>query len=147
MDVVLGREEHDIRFRALIDTGAPVTIFDRGVAEALGIEMGRPGAPVEDVYLLGSPRKAERAMIHIALPPFNDMAWETEALFLREELDLAFAGLLGTVGFLDRWVVSFNYYDSYFVVEERDSFVTRMPVDVYDEFQRNYDSEWAPPGV
>jgi hypothetical protein len=132
--------------RALIDTGAPVTIFDSAIAEALGIRLQEPGAVAEDVYLLGRLRKAERAMVNITLPPFDDVSWETEVLFLRDELDLAFAGLLGTVGFLDRWVVSFNYYDSYFVVEERDSFVDRMPVDLFEEFQRSFDSEWEPPG-
>lgn len=146
MDVVLDRDGHEIRFRALIDTGAPVTLFDSAIAEALGVRLGQPGAQVEEVFLLGKSRLAERAMVHLTLPPFDDVSWETEVLFLRDELDLAFAGLLGTVGFLDRWVVSFNYYDSYFVVEERDSFVDRIPVDVFEEFQRNFDSEWQPPG-
>jgi len=109
------------------------------------MRLGQPGVPVETVTLLGGTHKAERHLVMLTLPPFHGMSWETEVLFLREELDVAFAGLLGTVGFLDRWVVSFNYYDNYFVVEERDSFQDRIPKDMEQEFQR-FDSEWAPPG-
>jgi len=140
----LNREHHEFRVLALIDTGAPVTIFDLAVAEPLGIRLGQPGVPVEPVTILGGTHKAERHLVTLTLPPFQGMSWETEVLFLREELDVAFAGLLGTVGFLDRWVVSFNYYDNYFVVEERDSFQDRIPKDMEREFQR-FDSEWSPP--
>lgn len=146
MDVIIGHGDRDFRLRALIDTGAPVTVFDSAVAEALGIRLGEPGASVEKIFLLGSTRLAERRMVHLSIPPFDDVSWETEVSFLRDELPVAFAGLLGTLGFLDKWVVSFNYYDSYFVVEERDSFVNRMPVDSFEEFQARFDSEWQPPG-
>ena len=97
--------------------------------------------------LLGTSHKAERHFVRLMLPPFGDVSWETEVFFLREELDLPFAGCLGTLGFLDRWVVSFNAYDNYFVVEERDSFVNRFPADPYEVFQQQFDSEWAPPGT
>ncbi len=140
-------ELHNFRLRALIDTGSPNTLFDRGVADALGLEIGKPGAQVENVHLLGGVHKAERFHVVLMLPPFDDITWEAAVLFLREELDVAFAGLLGTEGFLDRWVVSFNYYDNYFVVEERDSFVGRMPTNTYEAFQAQFDSEWAPPGT
>jgi hypothetical protein len=87
-------------------------------------------------------------MVHLTLPPFHDVSWETEVLFLRAELDLPFAGVLGHEGFLDRWVVSFNYPDNYFVVEEHDSFVQRIPTDQYETFQQgSYDSEWTRPGA
>lgn len=122
-----------------------MTIFDSAVAEPLGIRLSQPGSAYEEVTILGGRRKAERHLVHLTLPPFDDMTWETEVLFLRDELQVAFAGLLGTVGFLDRWVVSFNYYDSYFVVEERDVFQDRIPKDMADEFLK-FDSEWAPPG-
>lgn len=145
VDLRLAHGHHEARLVALIDTGAPVTLFDAAMAEAVGIRLGQPGAPSENVTILGGTRKAERHMVHLTLPPFDDVSWETEVLFLREDLDLAFAGCLGTLGFLDRWVVSFNYYDSYFVVEERDSFQERMPKDMSQEFLK-FDSEWAPPG-
>ncbi len=144
MDLRLANGHHEVQLVALIDTGAPATFFDAAIAEALHVRLGEPGASFEKVTVLGATHKAERHLVHLTLPPFEDMSWETEVLFLREDLNLAFAGCLGTVGFLDRWVVSFNYYDSYFVVEERDSFQARMPIDTWQEFQR-FDSEWAPP--
>ena len=45
---------------------------------------------------------------------------------MREEVDLRFQGLLGTEGVLDRWVVGFNYDESRFVVEERDTLRQRV---------------------
>lgn len=114
------------------------------MADAVGIDIGR-GAAVR-VHLLGREWTAETAFVELTLPPFEDVTWDAEVLFLRQDADLPFAGLLGTIGFLDKWVVSFDYYGSRFVVEERDSFVARVPVDVEQEFLENYDSEWAPPG-
>lgn len=140
-------EIHAIRVRALIDTGAPRTVFGRAVAEAVGLEVGRPDAATITVQMLGRPWRAEAHVVGLTLPPFDDIAWETEALFLRDHVDLPFEGLLGTIGFLDRWVVTFNYYDGQFIVEERDSFRARLPIDVEREFLDNYDSEWMRPGT
>ena len=39
--------------RALIDTGSPLTIFDRGVAEALCLRIGHLGAETGSIALLG----------------------------------------------------------------------------------------------
>lgn len=129
-----------------MDTGAPHTVFGRAVADAIGIELGKT-PHTRRVKLLGGEWVAETAYVLLTLPPFEDLWWETEVLFFRQDVEgMPFQGLLGTVGFLDHWVVSFDYYDGRFVVEERDSFVDRLPVDVEREFLTNYDSEWAPPG-
>ena len=98
------------------------------------------------VKILGGPHNARRAIVTMDLPPFEGMHWETEALFLYGELDLSFAGVLGHEGFLDRWVASFNYYDGYFVIEERDAFVGRLGEDPVEHFQGVFDSEWERPG-
>lgn len=80
------------------------------------------------------------------LPPFQGLSWEAEAAFLVADLQLSFAGVLGQEGFLDRWVASFNYYDGYFVIEERDSFVVRLGVDPFEVYQQQpFDSEWERP--
>jgi hypothetical protein len=47
---------------------------------------------------------------------------------MNEELDMSFLSVLGHEGFLDRWVASFNFYDGYFVIEERVSFEQRHGV-------------------
>jgi hypothetical protein len=43
--------------RALIDSGSPLTVFDRGVAEALCLNIGRFGADTSSIVaLLGQTR-------------------------------------------------------------------------------------------
>lgn len=146
VDVQLASGDLDITVRALIDTGAPSTFFDSSVAEALGLETERRSA-TRKIRVLGDVYPARLATVALTLAPFRDITWETEVMVLTVELDLPFAGCLGSQGFLDRWVVTFNYYDSYFVVEERDAFVARMPVDTFTEYQEKFDQDWWPPGV
>lgn len=81
------------------------------------------------VHILGDVHSARRFHVAIDLPPFEGMSWETEVAFLKADLPLSFPAILGGRGFLDRWVASFNMYDNYFVIEERDGFVGRLPVD------------------
>jgi hypothetical protein len=89
--------------------------------------------------------------VTLTLPPFDDLSWETEVAFLLDDWKMPF-GLLGQQGFLDKWVVSFNGYDQFFVVEPRDAFVERTPfldeeLDPYVLWQGGaYDSEWERPG-
>jgi hypothetical protein len=75
------------------------------------------------------------------LAGFNDLSWETEVGFFLADWGMPFAGLLGTQGFLDRWVVTFHRYDSYFIVEEPDSFNERLPPDA-DEILEMRDLGW-----
>jgi len=42
--------------RALVDTGSPLTVFDFGTAEALGIRLGQTGHRAGRVALLGEVR-------------------------------------------------------------------------------------------
>jgi len=83
--------------------------------------------------------------VGLQLPPFDGHTWETECAFLYADLELSFAGVLGQEGFLDRWVASFNMYDGYFVIEERDGFVQRLGVDPLEVIQGTLDGEWDRP--
>ena len=139
-------DEMEGQVRALIDTGAPRTLFGRAVGDMLGVEVPHGPAPGR-ARMLGGIWDIDFEYVTLTLPPFNDISWETEVGFFRDYLDLPFEGLLGTQGFLDRWVVSFDYYGSRFVVEERETFIKRLPVDIEREFLERYDSEWAPPGT
>lgn len=134
-----------MKIRALVDTGAPFCVFGRAVAERLDIDMGLGRGPKRDVHILGGVHEARIASVVLELPPFVGTTWETQACFLYADLEISFAGVLGQEGFLDRWVVSFNYYDRYFIVEERDSFVERLPADAAELQQRQFDSEWDRP--
>jgi hypothetical protein len=54
LDVRLHFGPHgDWACRALVDTGAPVTFFDRGVADALGVKIRPAGAERGMVTILG----------------------------------------------------------------------------------------------
>lgn len=145
LDVTLTYSHQEITVRALVDTGAPFCIFGHAVAEALDIDLGLGRGRDRDVHMLGGVHQARLATVMFDLPPFPGLSWEAEAAFLFADLDLSFAGVLGQAGFLDRWVASFNYYDGYFIIEERDSFVGRLGLDPYEVFQQVYDSDWDRP--
>jgi len=146
VNLTLSTDDHEIKIRALVDTGAPSCIFGRAVADALGIDVGPGCTPRRKVRILGDTHDAVTEHVMFDLPPFQGLSWEAQAGFLVEDLNLSFAGVLGQEGFLDHWVASFNYYDGYFVIEERDSFVGRLGVDPYEIYQRGpFDSEWERP--
>lgn len=145
VDLLLSHYHDEIRVRALVDTGAPFCIFSRAVAEALAIDMGLGRGDDRRIRILGGEHDSRLAMVHLELPPFDGLTWETECAFLYADLELSFAGVLGQQGFLDRWIASFNFYDRYFVIEERDDFVQRLGVDPTDVIHSHFDSEWDRP--
>lgn len=145
VNLTLSHYRHTIQVRALVDTGAPFCIFGRAVAEALDIDMGLGRGENRDIHILGGVHDARLAMVELDLPPFEGLGWTTECAFLYADLELSFAGVLGQQGFLDRWVASFNFYDGYFVIEERDAFVGRLGVDPVELIQGSFDSEWERP--
>ena len=146
MNLTLANYQLTVVVRALVDTGSPFCIFSRAVADAIDIDMGLGRGPDRNIRILGDTHRARMAHVEFDLPPFDGLSWETEAHFLYADLDLSFAGVLGQQGFLDRWVVSFNYYDGYFVVEQRDAFVARLGRDPAEDFLRGaFDSEWERP--
>lgn len=97
------------------------------------------------IHILGGVYEARVATVTLDLPPFSGISWETQACFLYDDLELSFAGVLGQEGFLDRWVASFNLYDNYFVIEERDGFVERLGHDPTEVNRGTLDSEWDRP--
>lgn len=141
--------------RALVDTGAPWCVFDNSVALLAGIDMSgqRSAGTDEQIHFLGSNPWVRFVDVDLQLPPpFQDHAWSARCGFLHDaDLPVAFAGVLGQEGFFDRWVVTFNMIDNYFVVEQHQTFQDRLDaqgIDPYEAWQsQNYDSEWAPPGA
>ena len=132
------------RANALIDTGAPVTVFPRGVADKLGVDFPPEGSEGnESVIMLAHRWACVVRTVSLGLPPFDDLEWEAPVRFALEE-GLPFA-LLGYEGFLNRWAVSFNAYKGYSVVETIESFDERIPIDPWVEFQKDWDG-WDRPG-
>jgi hypothetical protein len=144
VDVLLSCGQLDFEFKALIDTGAPRNVFPRGCADALAIDLSGTHKTVRQHELLGNRWDAVPVLVHLTLPPFHDLTWEAEVDFLLDDWPMPF-GLLGQEGFLDRWVVIFNRYKDYFIVQEVDAFEQRLPVDPWEAFQQDWDG-WNRPG-
>jgi hypothetical protein len=130
-------------------------VFDNSVAVLAGIDMGgqRSAGTDEQIHFLGSKPWVRFVEVDLQLPPpFQDHTWAARCGFLHDaDLSVAFADVLGQEGFFDRWVVTFNMIDNYFVIEEHQTFQNRLDaqaIDPYEVWQgQGYDSEWAPPGT
>lgn len=112
--------------RALIDTGSPITVFDRGVAEALVISIGHAGCETGSVALLGASRRVQFEYVDLSLPQYPELSWTARVGFITDRtFQMPFQGILGTEGFLDKFVVSFNAYENYFVLQHPDEWNAR----------------------
>jgi hypothetical protein len=134
VDVEVSRGDLAISARALIDTGAPRTLFPRGIGDLLGIEFPDfPSGADKKIRLMGDIWPAITASIGLTLRPFDDLGWEAEVDFLVDE-GLQY-GILGYEGFLNRWAVSMNGYSGYFIVEPADDFESRQPAELLNELR------------
>ena len=71
--------------RALIDTGSPLTVFDRGVAEALVISIGRAGCEKGHIALLGARRTVQFEYVELSLPNYPGLSWDARVALLQIE--------------------------------------------------------------
>jgi hypothetical protein len=122
VDVELRFEPNGLwRTSALIDTGAPITVFDYGTAEALLIRFGHAGAETGHIALLGGRRPIQFEYVDLSLVAEPSSHWTARVAFVADPgFVMPFQGLLGTDGFLDRWAVTFNKYYDYFVLQQPD---------------------------
>jgi hypothetical protein len=70
--------------RPLIDSGSPLTVFDRGVAEALCVNVGRFGADKGSIALLGQTRTVQFEYVELSLPAYPGHAWEARVAFVTD---------------------------------------------------------------
>jgi hypothetical protein len=112
--------------RALIDSGSPLTVFDRGVAEALCINIGRFGASKGSIALLGQTRIVQFEYVELNLPAYSEYSWEARVAFVTDRtFQMPFQGILGAEGFLNKFVVTFHAYENFFLVEHPDEWSAR----------------------
>lgn len=105
--------------KALIDTGAPRTVFPRGIGDLLCVEFPSYSWECDKkIQLMGHEWGAVSAVINLSLRPFDDVFWDAEVDFVLDE-GLPY-GLLGYEGFLNRWAVTVNGYLGYVVIEQAD---------------------------
>jgi len=129
---------HDLSWtaRALVDTGAPSTVFDRSMGDALDVDYDKTPRKMVVHHLAGREHHAQLETVILTVAKFPDLSWSTEVSFLVDDWEMPFQGLLGTHGFLDRWVVSFDVAGNLFYLEEPESFNERIPPDFVAEFER-----------
>lgn len=119
-------------------------MFPRGVGEGIGITFRLPSQCDRRHRIIGGEWPAQTELVTLTLEPFADLSWEAEVDFLVDDPGPLPYGLLGQEGFLDKWVISFNYYRSYFVVEPIEEFEQRLSPDPYEELQRRFPDPYAP---
>jgi hypothetical protein len=147
VDVRLEYEDvGDWTCQALVDSGAPRTVFDRGAADAIGVRMNNAGAKSIVIRLLGDTWPAQLETVDISLPAIPRTTWSTEVAFVKNpEFRMPFQGVLGTEGFLDRFAVTFNVYHNYFVIETADEFHQRVGQHLISDPVTASDPQWERP--
>lgn len=112
--------------RALIDSGSPLTIFDRGVAEALCLNIDRFGAERGHIALLGQMRTVQFEYVELSLPSHAGHFWDARVAFITDRtFQMPFQGILGAEGFLNKFVVAFHAYQNFFMIEHPDDWSQR----------------------
>lgn len=147
LDIRIATDSRRSRVHALVDSGSPITLFSAVIAYRLDIDLTWRHADTQKVNILGDEHEAVMATVNLAMDEFPQISWSARVGFLREDLDLPFSGVLGTEGFFEKWVVSFNLPENYFVVEEPKAFGDRFPKDPATYVRENLDDEsWWRPG-
>jgi hypothetical protein len=92
-------------------------VFDYGTAEALGVRLGHAGHRRGEIHLLGRTRYVQFEFVHLCLPETGGDEWEADVAFIKQpDFQMPFQGILGQKGFLERHIVTFNYYAGHFDV-------------------------------
>lgn len=126
-----------------MDTGAPITFFDRGVADAVGVRFGYAGAESGSIRILGGTWRVQFEIVDLALPIDSEISWTARAGFVSSaELAMPFQGILGTDGFLDKFAVTFNKYYNYFTIERPDNFNDRVGKHLMGHPTDSADKHW-----
>jgi hypothetical protein len=109
------------RTSALIDTGAPITVFDHGTGQALLVRFNNAGAELGRIALLGGIRTVQFECVELAIVADTSLHWTARVGFIMDPaFVMPFQGLLGNDGFLDKWAVTFNKYYNYFLLNHPD---------------------------
>jgi hypothetical protein len=134
--------------RSLIDTGSPLTMFDRGAGEALGVRFNNSGARRGKITVLGGDWPVQFEDVDLCLPHDPEVVWTAHVAFVDDRgLRMPYQGILGHQGFLDRYAVTFNYYYDYFVLERPDDWHERRGKYVIGTPDDEYDLQWNRPTV
>lgn len=74
-------------------------------------------------------------------------SWPARVAFVKDPaFQMPFQGVLGTQGFLEKFVVTFNKYYDYFLVERPGEWHARVGNQLFDDPTDRPDPEWERPG-
>jgi len=136
----------DWNLRALVDTGAPISFFDRGAADAVGVRLNNAGARRGRIKILGGDWDVQYEHVQMSLVVDSVHSWSAEVAFVSSpELQMPFQGVLGTDGFLDKFAVTFNRYYEYFAIERPDDWHERVGRPLLEDPAGAPDPEWVRP--
>lgn len=139
-------ETGDWTLQALVDTGAPRTVFDRGTADAIGVRVNYFGAESVTIRIMGGSWLAQLETVELSLPDVPGPRWTAQVAFIKDPaFQMPFQGVLGADGFLDRFAVTFNCYHNYFVIESADDFHNRVGQHLIADPAAAPDPEWERP--
>lgn len=77
-------ETGDWSLRALIDTGAPITFFDRGAADAIGVQFNYAGAETGMMRILGGHWHAQFETVDLSLIADPELCWTAKVAFISD---------------------------------------------------------------
>lgn len=107
IEVILLKNNKYLSYPVLIDSGADYNVFHGEIAEILGLKLTSGNKRV--LYGLGNqPIKGYEHNIQLRVPGLNTI--DTKAIFSKQLPEYAH-GVLGNVGFFDKFTVEFDYGD------------------------------------
>lgn len=115
------------------------------MADALNIRLGNTGAERGAIRVLGGHWPVQFEVVQAELVAHPETSWSVRAAFVTDPaLQMPFQGVLGTEGFLDKFVVTFNKYYDYFMVERPDDWEQRVGC-TFDDPATAADPQWERP--
>jgi hypothetical protein len=114
----------------------------------LNVRLGQAGADVGSIRIFGGHWPVQFEDVDLTLSADPPCAWSARVAFVRDPaFQMPFQGVLGTEGFLDKFVVTFNKYYDYFLLEHQSDWLARVGSRLFDDPSDRPDPEWERPGL
>lgn len=96
--------------------------------------------------ILGGQWSVQFEHVQVTLVADPQASWQARVAFVKDPaLQMPFQGVLGTEGFLDKFVVTFNKYYDYFLVERPAEWQDRIGNQLFEEPSDRADIQWERP--
>ncbi len=103
--ITIKHQNKSVNYEVLVDSGADVCIFDAEIGEVLGIDL-KSGRPHKVSGVAG---QSATYYAHTVQMEVGGWPYTIEAGFLEKVAGQFHYGVIGQIGFFDRFVVIFNY--------------------------------------